>query len=570
MTSITTWQRIEPRARSADPAPSLQMRIEDPLWLLGRQWQFGEFAGEDAGSPVWATWSAEGSPMELYLPGPLEDHVEADVQICPADQPLESYVEREVRGAAAVFASRRRLAVEGGQHFLRLLPPKLATRARTLLAEPCGLQRLKGAAREGVDPESLSFLDLMAGRALDGSRLLAQVDGLPPKAAARALGFEAADRADAARALEAWLAWCARSVGSVEPAVSPAPRSAWDPARMEHSFAIAGPLDGGDKQVVLKAREYKGSGHDWYDVDRVPTPLARKTLGRPETHDGAALPTGMSFRGMPSRRLWEFEDAQVSLAGMTAAATDLTRLLFVEFMLQYGNDFYVVPVELLYGRTYRVNGLEVLDTFGGKTRSQPFADTDWRMFDVSPLPSDGPCLYLPQVTGGQRLGGAPLEVLQLRRDETANLCWAIEQQVESPSGRPIHRNEEEQARRQALPPATVPAQRAAWSYHLSTAGLTFPSYWFALSLDQQQMGRLHMNGVAEPAGALLQPLVGDAALLHDEEIPRSGALVRRAPLYARWLGGELCTWIGREKRSGRGEASSGLTFDVVQAVLKPE
>ena len=28
------------------------MRIADPLWMLGRQWQFGEFKGEDNGSPI--------------------------------------------------------------------------------------------------------------------------------------------------------------------------------------------------------------------------------------------------------------------------------------------------------------------------------------------------------------------------------------------------------------------------------------------------------------------------------------------------------------------------------------
>ena len=51
MPSITSWNRLEPRTRS----PSLlgiEARIHDPLWLLARQWQFGEFLGEDAGSPV--------------------------------------------------------------------------------------------------------------------------------------------------------------------------------------------------------------------------------------------------------------------------------------------------------------------------------------------------------------------------------------------------------------------------------------------------------------------------------------------------------------------------------------
>ena len=40
------------------PGTSLQAQIRDPLWLLARQWQVGEFAGDDAGSPVQAVLGA--------------------------------------------------------------------------------------------------------------------------------------------------------------------------------------------------------------------------------------------------------------------------------------------------------------------------------------------------------------------------------------------------------------------------------------------------------------------------------------------------------------------------------
>ena len=52
MSSITTWVRLEPRCRTADMNAGLQARIYDPLWLLARQWQIGEFQGEDNGSPA--------------------------------------------------------------------------------------------------------------------------------------------------------------------------------------------------------------------------------------------------------------------------------------------------------------------------------------------------------------------------------------------------------------------------------------------------------------------------------------------------------------------------------------
>jgi hypothetical protein len=52
--AITTWNRLEGRPRREDFDRSLRAEIRDPLWMLCRQWQLGEFRGEDAGSAVTA------------------------------------------------------------------------------------------------------------------------------------------------------------------------------------------------------------------------------------------------------------------------------------------------------------------------------------------------------------------------------------------------------------------------------------------------------------------------------------------------------------------------------------
>ena len=52
--SITSWSRLEPRSREGDMRTTLSARVFDPLWLLTRQWQVGEFQAEDAGTPVLA------------------------------------------------------------------------------------------------------------------------------------------------------------------------------------------------------------------------------------------------------------------------------------------------------------------------------------------------------------------------------------------------------------------------------------------------------------------------------------------------------------------------------------
>src|ERR1700757_255232 len=47
-----TWTRLEPQSTLGDPRPGVEARVHDPLWLLGRQWQLGEFEGEDSGTPL--------------------------------------------------------------------------------------------------------------------------------------------------------------------------------------------------------------------------------------------------------------------------------------------------------------------------------------------------------------------------------------------------------------------------------------------------------------------------------------------------------------------------------------
>src|SRR5712692_2808392 len=60
------WNRLEGRPRSADFERSLRAEVRDPLWFLGRQWQYGEFEGEDAGSPIDARIAYETYRLDGY------------------------------------------------------------------------------------------------------------------------------------------------------------------------------------------------------------------------------------------------------------------------------------------------------------------------------------------------------------------------------------------------------------------------------------------------------------------------------------------------------------------------
>ncbi|QIE55146.1 hypothetical protein G5B40_06590 [Pikeienuella piscinae] len=117
MSSIIGWNQIEPVARDQSFREGLESTIYDPAWTLARQWQIGEFQGEDAGSAVLARIAMRARPVTHYRPGP-PGSAAAPVALDEA-RPLEALVETET---AADFGATGWLdRSEAGVHFLRLL-----------------------------------------------------------------------------------------------------------------------------------------------------------------------------------------------------------------------------------------------------------------------------------------------------------------------------------------------------------------------------------------------------------------------------------------------------------------
>ena len=66
--SVTTWDRLEARPRTIAFDRALQAEVRDPLWMLTKQWQMGEFRGSDAGSPVYAKLMIDTTRLTKYQP----------------------------------------------------------------------------------------------------------------------------------------------------------------------------------------------------------------------------------------------------------------------------------------------------------------------------------------------------------------------------------------------------------------------------------------------------------------------------------------------------------------------
>jgi hypothetical protein len=271
---------------------------------------------------------------------------------------------------------------------------------------------------------------------------------------------------------------------------------------------------------------------------------------------------------MPAARFWQFEDAQVDFGTVDAAPEDLARMLLVEFALSYGNDWFVIPVQLEVGTLTRTQSLVITNTFGERFSVPSSNDAGshfatWRMFQLSALsqPSapDASLFVLPP-TLVTPLESQPIEEVLFLRDEMANLAWGVEKVIESAIEKPLKRFEQQ---RYADPPKPDQSPHAL-KYLLTT---NVPEHWIPLiPVRMESSVRLRRGRVLGSAGAkslvLDPPATPEAGLaLFEEEIPREGARVTRTFQMARSSDGSTHLWIGRRKHVGRGEGSSGLRFD---------
>ena len=562
--------RLDLSTHNPDLQDGLQARIHDPLWMLGRQWQFGEFNGADAGSPAAAQVIVDTAAVTRYQPGPRAGTLPAR-PYATNNLALETLVEAE----PVVDGSRPnwRLAAESGRHLLRLLETaRLGPSRAQWLGSAYALAAPTAEQAKQIDAASLSFIRVLTGRTIDGLRFASRVRTLQAANQLNDVFLDAplnqvpdVDRAKVLGIVTTWLTWVESlfQQGSAS--------SAWIPERMEYALSVSAKT--ASSEVVLTAPEYLDGRLDWFSFTTSPGNGLGATESR-TTLTEAFLPAPVSFRGMPSARLWEFEDGAVNFASVQAAPQDLARLLLVKFALEYSNDWFLLPLDLTVGTLSQIRALVVTNTFGERFLIPHASEVDgptspWRMFSLT---NDAQKLFFLPPVLGPMLESQPIEDLSLLRDEMANVAWAVERVVESAAGRPLDRHEAYHETLAEQPPSpTADADGAPLVYRLGT---TVPDYWIPLLPVKEgttlrlkrgvlpAFGEGGIQGLQLPKGRLLEP--NRELLLYEEEVPREGARVTRSYQYARWIDGTTHLWIGRRKDPGRGEGSSGLQFDVAE------
>ena len=267
--SITSWTHLEVRSRQADMRVSLSARVFDPLWLMARQWQVGEFQGEDAGMPVLARARSQTTMLSRIHLGELPAKtITQAAAYDPQQIPLEVMVERQrTRPANASDARMLRLSVEAGLHFLLMLDQQpLSKKYRPLFIARFGLQRPDDSVLAKADEETRRFVETMVGRAPDARRLaeVLRAGGVEAMITDTTLKIVVADRAEVRQTAARWLEWY-ESLFS-EPVQES--DDAWNPPRMEYALTVAGQLSE-DKfdQRPLTASEFYDGHLDWSSFD---------------------------------------------------------------------------------------------------------------------------------------------------------------------------------------------------------------------------------------------------------------------------------------------------------------
>jgi hypothetical protein len=620
--SITGYIRLETQPTAISLKTGLQAPLADPLWMLARQWQFNEFQGEDAGTPIKLAFTVEGKAVDRFRSG--HDDGQPWDTLAAGDAPLETRVEAE-----PVWDTHPRLRGEAGLQLLRMVSNS-AVRAALLATYPLNLQI---STDPEVDQAGALWSTLFNQRTVDAQTLAADLlpllngtgnlIGLPA-----ALVIDPGDIAVTQTTLENWFAWLADLVfegGQDNPA--------WQRERMEYAFALR------SGNVILKAAEYTDGHVDWEDF-RAESAVQEDNAPPQVIHQFAVAqrhPSPVRYPGMPAERYWEFEDGRVNFAGAEAGVTDLLRISVTEFALSFGNDWFITPVRLPVGWLYKVNGFKITDTFGITSLAnsiEPTGNTPWTMYEMTADANlNGQLhdtMFLPDSLDGVQ-EGAVLEHTLLARDEMANLAWAIEKKVQGVSGEPLDRDMEAklQAFQQQIHFDQLP-DSPQLVYRLATP---VPANWTPLlpvrkkslnlddpleiQLERAGMKRFYPEATVEvigsvdsayeqflksldaqknfitrklpidppdpnnpppliyefyPRGWLLRkdpnnPFVfdgpdADKLVIEEEEVPRIGASIKRKFQYARSSDGKSWLWIGRSKVAGRGEAESNLRFDV--------
>ncbi len=550
--AITAYNRLEVSPRTRDFHRSISAEVRDPLWMLTRQWQFGEFKGEDAGSPINATLMATTSKMDRIKAGSNPS------QALDERMPLETTVEQEQPPQSLLVGS------QGGRYMVNLLKSQGLDSYITRFVELYAL-----TVKTSAQTAEIQFHGLIKDQIPDGRKIIqALTDG----------SYAAHFNGDAQETIildlgSSYLAWWQRLYAQPS---SPGIAPAWQPQQLEYQFSIA---DGhGDQFSELVADQFYQGHLDWYSFDLKEGGSTLEVEGllnsAKESRVSSFIPAQVSFKGMPHPRFWQFEEQTIDFGKIDTSPTGLLHLLFAEFGLIYSNDWFILPFPMQVNSLAEIPGIRVTDVFGHHTYIRPTGKDQnsswqrWAMFQLNENTigdtETNNWLYLPPSLY-KSLQNEPTEQVNFVRDEMSNMVWAVEERIPSEfyQGKPGKETALEQA---IEPEATTDGASDQVKYTLGTIPPSnhtpFVPVHIPGSVSQIRLQRARMVDGKSPQGVLLTEKEAPY-FINEEEIVKSGISVTRSLQRTRWLNGSTFLWTGRRKQNGQESLWNGLQFDQI-------
>jgi hypothetical protein len=575
--SIVVYNRLSPNPRSENIAGSLRAEIRDPLWMLTRQWQLGEFQGEDTGTPVTARIGFQHQNFDRVGMG--QNAIE---RFNAFKTPLEVTVENErlplsVRTAETGFHGDLMFGLQISQRFSDTLEIELPVATNVILKVYTTKYAIKTTSE---DEEAGQIAMAIAEEVPDGCALLSAIVDGSHAAWLTGLAFSDAEKTTLTQLTDKLRI---KFEAKLKRIFSPSPNElspAWKTEQLEYAFDIATPMTAEGKQTILTADQYVGGTLDWYSFDlaernHAPLSIAGEipTNSTPAIISESFIPTPMQFRGMPQPRFWQMEESKLDFGKIDVSTNSMLAMLLAEFGLVYGNDWFVLPHPMKINDLCEIMGLVITDTFGFHTSIKAAGrgvETNWQRWAMFHLTERGNTtdmthnlFYLPPVVN-KTLESEPLDAVNFLRDEMANMAWGVETTVPSQIGKGMSAKFKSDISEETT--FTPIREDLRIRYEL---GRRVPKNWIPLIPVRMEGSdfdiRLQRGRVAGGVPARTEVLGNPTKkyFINEEEVPRSGAIVERRLQRSRWLNGKTFVWMGRQKQTGRGEGSSQLGFDLV-------
>lgn len=568
---------VEPRIRKDDLTQALSMKVYDPLWLLSRQWQMGEFRGNNAGTAVSVKCSIT---QEDCSTDPIE----------PATEQVNSAIDLLVR-------------VESAMHYIdmqgsAITPEQIKSLRQKYPIDWEGSDKhiLKGCdatekAENELNAQRISFANTFRNKAFDGYKLYLDMKSK--------------------NSSKVYTNWFEKQYIPTSDN-----NSHWQEQALNYSLEVR------TGSRLFKGDRYQGGRLSWYTVDDAGREGSANTLS--ETI--ASLPSPAQYAGAPNKRLWQFEDHRVFMGNSTEQQSKANEM-FMKFATLFSNDWMLIPLKTAIGKYITVNNIEVKDTFGklytiGNNKRAGANDTlgnlqeCWQIFTNSKYgKTDGSAenglFYAPQLAA--TLEGKPIEEVELLRDEMANMVWGVEKTASDGCGSTIDEqlkaiklktfiDELYENYRKKPEPGKVTfgedgstdrtsTEQSDYRYTLQTH---VPFNWIPFVpqriKEKDDKEFFHLGGreiilrrgkmpchiltedgyVREPVlpvtSILRKGLDGDnyvPMLINEEEVQQTGIKLTKNFQRARWLNGKTYIWLGIYKKLAKLAESSGLEFDTL-------